>query len=60
MVSSSIPPCQFARRLAAAGVAIETFFGGVAQDIEGGLVSASEGEVGEAAAQLYIFQSRPQ
>ena len=51
---------QFAKRLAAAGVAIEAYFGGVAQDIEGGLVMAAEGEAAEAAAQLYIFQSRPQ
>ena len=50
---------QFAQRLAAAGTAIEAYFDGVAQDIEGGLVAGAASQP-EGAADLYIFQSRPQ
>jgi hypothetical protein len=45
----------FGKRLAAVGSAIETFFDGVPQDIEGGLVAEDGGD-----SVLYIFQSRPQ
>lgn len=46
----------FGRRLAAVGSAIESFFDGVPQDIEGGLVPIE----GTQDSELYIFQTRPQ
>ncbi len=50
-----------AQRLAAAGTAIEAYFDGVAQDIEGGLVAPDGSKPGATdEAELFIFQSRPQ
>ena len=46
--------------LAAAGSAIEAYFDGVPQDIEGGLVADDDAPSEGSSAKLYIFQSRPQ
>jgi hypothetical protein len=45
-------------RLSELGVLVEKAMGGVAQDIEGGVVAA--GASGHDMPQLYVFQTRPQ
>lgn len=53
---------QTARYLARAGMAIESHFGRVPQDIEGGVIARNAEDARDIGrgTQIYIFQSRPQ